>query len=773
MSKGSSPAPANVTYVTNEKLLQALQLASGETLGALAILIDKWKFSEEAVAHALVGWATALRHATGRFDPSGSAPEAAAVRLVPEEMARRYLLVPLKADREKLTVAMANPFDLPAKDQVKSLAKRELQVLGATRTEIEEAIKAAYAPPPPPAPSAAPAPPPPPAPSRRPEGVDLPKLQIQAAPQKKRPEDAPVVSAVQEVSIVTKVDKMIADAIDKRASDIHLEPRVHGLQVRIRVDGQMQELTPPLPKDEGQRLVARVKVLAKGVVITESRLPQDGRFKVSRGDREVDLRVSTLPTYLGEKVVMRILGGGVIPDIAGLGFEPEDLDRLLRVAENPQGMILVTGPTGSGKTTTLYSLLKHKLKPEVNIITVEDPVEFQLPGTNQVQVHPEIGLTFARSLRACLRQDPDIILVGEIRDRETAEMAFHASQTGHFVLSTLHTNSAPATVGRLLDLGIDPRVVTSSVLLIMAQRLARRICPRCKCRYEPTGTVLGRLRLPGEGAYYQGAKCAECNWKGYSGRTGLYELLVMTGAVRDSIHQTKPEGEIAKAARAGGYRTLLERGLAKVRASLTTPEELLRVLQVEEEGTEPGEAAGADQGTEIAAMLFADAAGFSNLTEQQVGLYARHFLGAIGDLAARAECAPVMTSTSGENLLLVFSGVRPAGRFALDLCDLVANTDWEQKGLPKDLGLRINLHAGPVYKRKNPQTGQAEYIGPHASPSARIEPATPPGQVYATERFAALAAAEGATDVVCEEIKQAPLATGAARSVIYHVRRRT
>ena len=217
---------------------------------------------------------------------------------------------------------------------------------------------------------------------------------------------------------------------------------------------------------------------------------------------------------------------------------------------------------------------------------------------------------------------------------------------------------------------------------------------------------------------------------------------------------------------------MLERGLAKVGAGLTTPEELLRVLQVEEEGTEAGEADGAGQGSEIGFMIFADAVGFSNLTDQQVALYARHFLGAIGELAARAECAPVMTSTSGENLLLVFSGVRPAGRFALDLCDLVANTDWEQKGLPEDLCLRINLHAGPVYKRKNPQTGQAEYVGPHASPSARIEPATPPGQVYATQSFAALAAAEGAPDFVCEEIKQVSPATGSGGTAIYHVRRR-
>jgi len=771
MPNGSGPAPAKVTEVANDKLVKALQLAGGDTPRAWAILIDGLKLSEEAVANAFVKWARTGKEEISRFDPAAGPPEPDAVKLIPVEVARRYLLVPLKVERDRLTVAMANPADLLLKDRIGHVTKKKLRVLGATRTEVEDAINKAYLAPPVPIP---------PTPSPAVDSLDEILRDIPEASDFKVVSEVPQQEAgsAQAAPVVKLVNRLVSDSIRDRASDIHLEPRVNGLQVRVRIDGVMREVAL-LPRKTCQPVVSRIKVLCNPELdITETRLPQDSRFRVVDSGREVDLRVSILPTYLGEKAVMRILGGGRIPEITKLGFEPGDLEALLLQASKPQGIILVTGPTGSGKTTSLYSLLNHRLSPEVNIITVEDPVEFQLAGTNQVQVNVKAGLTFSVILRACLRQDPDIILVGEIRDRETAEIAFHASQTGHLVLSTLHTNSAPATVSRLLDLGIDPRVVSSSVLLVMAQRLARKICSQCKSPYQPPESVLKRLRLPADGAYCRGPGCAACDYSGFSGRTGIYELLVMTRAVREVINQRQPETEIREAARAGGYSPLLEKGLAKVRAGLTTPEELLRVLQVEEEGGEAAEAGGSAaspafaESTAIVAMLFAEAANFGKPTDQQASLFVRHFLGAIGELAGRSSAAPVMAKSREDGLHFVFSSARAAGCFALELCHQVTHTNWAERELPKDLGLRIGLHAGLAHKCKNPVTGLPDYIHMHTSGTVRMEPNTPPGQVYATEPFAALAASERVTDFVCEQVAETPFFQGLAASPTYLVRRR-
>jgi Tfp pilus assembly pilus retraction ATPase PilT/CheY-like chemotaxis protein len=330
-------------------------------------------------------------------------------------------------------------------------------------------------------------------------------------------------------------------------------------------------------------VVSRLKILAK-LDIAERRVPQDGRIKVQFQNRSVDMRVSTLPTHFGEKVVLRILGSATVPTLQDLGFSGEQLDIVDAALGQPQGLILVTGPTGSGKSTTLYACLYKKKSPEVNIITVEDPIEFQIPGINQVQVNVKAGLTFAASLRSILRQDPDVILVGEVRDKETAEISFHASATGHLVLTTLHTNGTIPTLGRLLDLGIEPVNITDSVAVVIAQRLARRVCQHCKEEYSPSPKLLERLRIAeGDMHFYRGRGCNECSRTGFAGRLAIVELLRMTPTLKDLIHRKGQEAEMRKAAGLAGTRFLLEDAMDKVKQGLTTLEEVMRVIQVQED----------------------------------------------------------------------------------------------------------------------------------------------------------------------------------------------
>ncbi len=551
--------------LTDEVLRQALAHAGSHKSNVLDILVVEKKFSEEAVADSF-----ARRMKLPRVNLAATPPEPEAVKLVPEDMARKHLVVPVKVEGRHLVMAMANPADVDAQRDIEFASGKTLKILVATRTEVQDALEKIYSP----------------ADALKDflENIsDVHDFQLVA--EEKLPEEMDIkdsLGGAELPPVVKMVNLVVYDAIRNRASDIHIEPTANDLKVRCRIDGVMREFMQ-LPKWVSQPVVSRIKILSK-MDIAERRIPQDGRLKVILEAKAVEMRVSTLPTHLGEKVVMRILGSGQAPEVTKLGFEPEDLELILKVVENPQGMFLVTGPTGSGKSTSLYSMLNYRKSPEVNIITVEDPVEYQLPGINQVQINPKTGLTFAAALRSCLRQDPDIILVGEIRDHETAEVAFHASMTGHFVLSTLHTNSAPATIARLLDLGIDPFVVSSSVIMVMAQRLARKLCQSCKTTYTPSEAVLKRLSLPADGVYYRGAGCSQCGFSGFSGRSGIYELLAVNQTVREAINKKAPEAEIRKAAiRAGGYSSLLQKGLAKVKAGLTPPDELLRVLQVEEE----------------------------------------------------------------------------------------------------------------------------------------------------------------------------------------------
>jgi type IV pilus assembly protein PilB len=383
----------------------------------------------------------------------------------------------------------------------------------------------------------------------------------------------------EEAPVVKLVNSLLADAIKKKASDIHIEPFDKTIRVRFRIDGVLYEMMSP-PHRLKSAIVSRLKIMAE-LDIAERRVPQDGRIKLRIQKKNIDLRVSTLPTIYGEKIVMRILDKGNLRiDLTQLGMEESGLKRVIRAVEQPYGMVLVTGPTGSGKTTTLYSALTRINKPNVNIMTAEDPVEYNLDGINQVNINEEVGLTFAASLRAFLRQDPNIIMVGEIRDVETASIAVKAALTGHLVLSTLHTNDAPSTLNRLVDMGVEPFLVASSTNLIMAQRLIRRVCQACKQPVMLHPEVVQELGLgPGEMedlVAHEGTGCVECNNTGYKGRVGLYEVMPITPGIREMILNRDSTTEIRSLAMQEGMLTLRGNAILNLRRGITTAEEVLK-----------------------------------------------------------------------------------------------------------------------------------------------------------------------------------------------------
>ncbi len=396
-------------------------------------------------------------------------------------------------------------------------------------------------------------------------------------------ETADLLDDTSDAPIIKLVNLMLSQAVRDNASDIHIEPFKDRVKIRKRVDGILYEMFTP-PKHVQAKLVSRVKIMAK-MDIAERRLPQDGRIEIRIADKNIDLRVSSLPTAFGERVVMRLLDkSNVLLSLEDLGMSRRDLDILMKLIKAPHGIILVTGPTGSGKTTTLYSALSILNKPDVNIITVEDPIEYQINGISQMQVNNKIDLTFANGLRTIVRQDPDIILVGEIRDMETAEMAIQSALTGHLVFSTLHTNDAASAVTRLIDMGVEPFLVSSSVNAIMAQRLVRKICSHCREAYTPSKEYIEKLGLPEkkfqDAVLYRGKGCAECLQTGYQGRLGIYELMILSEKVKNLVLTTSDAGQIKRAAMAdpeAPMRTLRQDGLLKVLAGETTLEEVFRV----------------------------------------------------------------------------------------------------------------------------------------------------------------------------------------------------
>lgn len=382
--------------------------------------------------------------------------------------------------------------------------------------------------------------------------------------------------AAEEAPVVRLVNRIIQQAIQARASDIHIEPQGDEVRVRLRVDGLLRELQR-LPIGHLSSLISRIKIMA-AMDIAEKRLPQDGRFQFTTGRHRVDLRVSTLPTVFGEKAVIRLLDQkAMLLSLDELGFLPPIKEQFKNLIASSYGMQLITGPTGSGKTTTLYAALNALNSPQKNIVTIEDPVEYLLPGTNQVRVNPKAGLTFASGLRSILRQDPDIIMVGEIRDQETADIAVRAAITGHLVFSTLHTNDAAGAITRLLDMGIEPYLVNSSIIGVVAQRLVRKICPYCRESYRPESRSLERLWLPDTVELWRGRGCDYCHNTGFAGRTGIHEVLVMNQDLRELVAAKAPSRAIKEKAMAAGMVPLLEDGLLKARQGLTTVAEVLRV----------------------------------------------------------------------------------------------------------------------------------------------------------------------------------------------------
>ena len=529
------------------------------------ILLDENKITETWLADS---FSRRLRIPLAGVGPLDIDEEVA--HRITETLARKHECIPVGMKGRHLQVAFVDPSNLTSVQAIEFFTGSKVQPLVGLRSQVLEAIERYYS---------------------REEALDiidkagdLSEIQILSTREDLDLDETASVRSAEIPPIIKLVNMIMAEALRAQASDIHIEPAEHEIQIRLRVDGVLRDyLKAPAWLQAG--LTSRLKVLSK-LDITERRVPQDGRFKVRSQNRITDLRISTLPTQFGEKVVIRVLGSSEgIPSPEQLGVPNEELPAVLEAVKQPQGMMIVTGPTGSGKTTTLYSLLNYKRSSEVNIVTVEDPIEYHLQGANQVQINPKAGLTFATCLRSILRQDPDTILVGEIRDHETAEIAFHAAMTGHMVVTTLHTNNSVATVLRLLDLGIDPFVLTSSLTLVVAQRLVRVTCEACREIYHPSLHILDRLGWDDpKFSFSRGKGCKACHGTGFKGRIGIYEILRMTPAVREAINGRSPEPVIRKAAVQSGMVQLLEAARNKIRQGKTTPEEVMRVIQWVDEG---------------------------------------------------------------------------------------------------------------------------------------------------------------------------------------------
>ena len=494
-------------------------------------------------------------------------------RLIPYGFAKQNLVLPLSKHINSLTVAVFDPLDLIMLDNLKKITRCEINPVIATRTDIADAIERFY--------------------TEDKQALEAQKPSLQEAVENSYSLSNAAANAIdfassetelgldkliakaKEAPVIKLVDLIIRQAIDEKASDIHLEPYKDKINLRYRIDGSLYEIPPPA-RHLHVPIISRIKILAR-LDIAEKRLPQDGNISAKLEDRTVDLRISTIPTVWGEKVVMRILDKKAVPlDLTCLGFEQKQIELIKKTLQQPYGLLLVTGPTGSGKSTTLYAALHETIDPRKNIVTAEDPVEFRIDGINQVHVKPDVGLTFATALRAFLRQDPDIIMVGEVRDMETAQICVRAALTGHFVLTTLHTNDAASAVTRLLDIGIETYLLTPSLSLVLAQRLARKLCSKCKEPYEPKPDQHGGLKFKTD-LIYRAKGCPECNQTGYKGRVVVAEALAVDDAIRQLITHKASYLQIKDAARKNGMDTIFETGLKKVEAGVTSLDEILSV----------------------------------------------------------------------------------------------------------------------------------------------------------------------------------------------------
>ncbi|MDI3257646.1 MAG: type II secretion system ATPase GspE [Kyrpidia sp.] len=475
----------------------------------------------------------------------------AAVELVPEQLARRYKVVPLRRHGNRLTLAMVDPLDYFAIDDIRMTTGLHVDPVIATRDDVERALEQYYG-------------------LKQSVTEVLKEVQPEQVDEEQvRAEDAPIVRLV---------NQLIEQAADGRASDIHFDPQQNAVVVRFRIDGILHTQMR-LPKHLQPVLAARIKIMAN-LNIAEHRLPQDGRIQLKVRGRPVDVRVATLPTIFGEKIVLRLLDlRNSVSRIEELGFTARNHDAFLAMIQSAHGIVLVTGPTGSGKTSTLYAALHHLNTESKNIITVEDPVEYQIEGVNQVQVNQVIGLTFAAGLRSILREDPDIVMVGEIRDEETAEIAVRAALTGHLVLSTLHTNDAPGSISRLIDMGVEPYLIAPTLRGVIAQRLVRRVCAECRETYNPSPEEVALLRAHGFSAdgLWRGRGCTACHRTGYRGRIAVHEILPVNDDIRALITENRQASAFRQAAEQQGFLSLLADGLEKAIQGLTTVQEVLQV----------------------------------------------------------------------------------------------------------------------------------------------------------------------------------------------------
>ena len=539
-------SPAQLTLALDEQRLH------GRSLGR--VLIEMEMISEDRLVAAL-----ATQAGLEFVDLTDFAVDGDAVRLVPEQVSRRHFALPIAHVDGKLVVAMADPANVFAIDDIRSTTRLEVKPVVATKSDVLAAIDRFHR-------------------------GDAEMNELASGFQDTDQGDAlsTITEVVEDAPIVKFVNILITQAVQDRASDIHIEPAEKDLRVRFRIDGVLHEVMRS-PRTITAGVTSRLKIMAD-INIAERRIPQDGRLSTVVNGKKVDLRVATLPTVWGEKIVMRILDNSTaMMQLSDLGFGAANYEVYAQSFAKPYGMILVTGPTGSGKSTTLYATLNIVSNPKLNVITVEDPVEYRLPGINQVQTNAKAGLTFASALRSILRSDPDVVLLGEIRDRETAHIAIEAALTGHLVLSTLHTNDAPSAIIRLTEMGIEPFLVGSALDCVLAQRLARKLCPKCKHEFTPTRQELVDMRMPISAdepvpTLYRPVGCSACSKTGYRGRIALHEVMAVSEDIERLAVERASTLAISRVAKEQGMVTLRDDGLAKVKAGLTSMEEILRVV---------------------------------------------------------------------------------------------------------------------------------------------------------------------------------------------------
>jgi len=554
--------------ITEKQLNDAIALQKKERGRLGEILIKMGVLSEEDIISAL-GTQLKLPFSTRENNLLKPAIDQNLDKLVSHDFAKTNLVLPISKKGSTLTCAVSDPLDLLMIDNLKMVTGCEINLMIATRESLIAAIQNFYTI------------------ARSQAFQDTSGEESKDSGGKdstdktggKTPADSkskqPLAQKAEEAPVIKLVDLIIKQAIEQRASDIHIEPFKDRICLRYRIDGALYQIPPP-SKSLHLAVVSRLKILSK-LDIAEKRLPQDGAIAFKLDERTVDIRISTIPTVWGEKVVMRILDKDSVKlELSNLGFMPKQLENIKKALTRPYGLFFVTGPTGSGKSTTLYSALSETIDPKKNVMTAEDPVEFKLEGINQVQVRPDIGLTFASALRAFLRQDPDVIMVGEVRDLETAQICVRAALTGHFVLSTLHTNDAASAISRLVDIGVEPYLITPSLVCIVAQRLARRLCSKCKEAIEPKPDLFGGITFKSD-LIYKAVGCEECNHIGYKGRIVLTETMLISDPIRELISKNAPYMEILDAARKNGMDTLFEDGIKKVEAGITSFDEIVSV----------------------------------------------------------------------------------------------------------------------------------------------------------------------------------------------------